>query len=101
MQKMASKNKHITQQPNFTYTLESRYVDNLEGDRLQTNNPLRSPMSHGIFVALGSDRPPIGPMVGLYSAVTRKGMTGEVYGPGEALTMPEAISLGTRDWQPI
>ena len=96
MQKMASHNIHIAQQPNFTYTLEGRYADNLEGERLQTNNPIRSPMSHGVFVALGSDVLPIGPMVGLYAAVTRKGMSGEVYGPSEALTMPEAIVGYTR-----
>ncbi len=96
MQKMAAHNIHIAQQPNFTYTLEGRYADNLVGERLQTNNPLRSPMSHGVFVALSSDILPIGPMVGLYAAVTRRGMTGKVYGPGEALTMPDAIVGYTR-----
>ena len=96
MQKMASHNIHIAQQPNFTYTLEGRYAEHLEGERYATNNPIRSPMSHGVFVALGSDILPIGPMVGLYAAVTRKGMSGAVVGPGEALTMPEAIVAYTR-----
>ncbi len=96
MQKMADHNIHIAQQPNFTYTLEGRYAEHLEGERYQTNNPLRSPMRHGVFVALGSDILPIGPMVGLYAAVTRKGMSGAVVGPGEALTMPEAIVGYTR-----
>ena len=96
MQKMASHNIHIAQQPNFTYTLEGRYSEHLEGERYETNNPIRSPMSHGVFVALGSDILPIGPMVGLYAAVTRKGMSGAVVGPGEALTMPEAIVAYTR-----
>ena len=91
MQKMASHNIHIAQQPNFTYTLEGRYAEHLEGERYETNNPVRSPMRHGVFVAFGSDILPIGPMVGLYAAVTRKGMSGAVVGPGEALTMPEAI----------
>ena len=96
MQKMASHNIYIAQQPNFTYTLEGRYFEHLDGERYQTNNPLRSPMSHGVFVALGSDVLPIGPMVGLYAAVTRKGMSGTVVGSGEALTMPEAIVGYTR-----
>ena len=96
MQKMASHNIHIAQQPNFTYTLEGRYSEHLEGERYETNNPVRSPMSHGVFVALGSDILPIGPMVGLYAAVTRKGMSGAVVGPGEVLTMPEAIVAYTR-----
>ena len=96
MQKMATHNIHVAQQPNFTYTLEGRYLEHLEGERYQTNNPLRSPMRHGVFVALGSDILPIGPMVGLYAAVTRRAMSGDVVGPDEALTMPEAIAGYTR-----
>jgi predicted amidohydrolase YtcJ len=91
MELMAQHGINISQQPNFTYTLEGRYVMNLDGWRLQHNNPLRSPMDHGITVAISSDILPIGPMVGLYAAVTRKGMTGTVYGPDEAITMEEAI----------
>ena len=92
MKKMAAYDILIAQQPNFTYTLEGRYAANLDGDRLKHNNPLRTPMDHGIFVALGSDILPIGPMVGLYASVTRKGMSGEVYGPEEKITMEEAIT---------
>lgn len=91
MDLMAQHGIHISQQPNFTYTLEGRYVENLDGWRLQHNNPLRAPMDAGITVAISSDILPIGPMVGLYAAVTRKGMTGTVYGPDEAITMAEAI----------
>jgi predicted amidohydrolase YtcJ len=52
-------------------------------------------MDHGITVAISSDILPIGPMVGIYAAVTRKGMTGTVYGPDEAITMEEAIRVYT------
>ena len=96
MRKMADWNIHVAQQPNFTYTLDGRYAEHLEGERYQTNNPLRSPMRHGVVVALGSDILPIGPMVGLQAAVTRRGMGGSVVGHGEALTMPEAIVGYTR-----
>ena len=95
MELMVEHQIHITQQPNFTYTLEGRYVDNLDGWRLQHNNPLRSPMDHGIKVAISSDILPIGPMVGIYAAVTRKGMTGTVYGADEAITREEAIRAYT------
>jgi predicted amidohydrolase YtcJ len=87
----------VSQQPNFTYTLEQRYVDNLEGARLQHNNPLATLTRHGIFMAFSSDILPIGPMVGLYAAVTRKGKSGTVYGPEEKIPMPEAIRHYTRD----
>lgn len=88
---MATHGIAITQQPNFTYTLEGRYAANLDGARLSHNNALRTPMSHGVFLAISSDILPIGPTVGLYAAVTRKGMSGTVYGAEEALTMAEAL----------
>lgn len=50
----------------------------------------------GRIAALGSDILPLGPLVGLQAAVTRRGMGGEVVGPGEALSMPEAIVGYTR-----
>ena len=81
----------IVQQPNFTYTLEGRYAANLDGYRLTNNNPVKTPMDHGIFMALSSDILPIDPLVGLYAAVTRKGMSGEIYGLDEAITIEEAI----------
>ena len=81
----------IVQQPNFTYTLEGRYVENLDGYRLEHNNPVKTPMDHGIFMALSSDILPIDPLVGLYAAVTRKGMSGKVFGPEEAITIEEAV----------
>ena len=96
MRRMADWNIHVAQQPNFTYTLDGRYAEHLDDERYATNNPLRSPMRHGVVVALGSDILPIGPMVGLQAAVTRRGMGGAVVGPGEALSMPEAIVGYTR-----
>ncbi|HSG90953.1 MAG TPA: amidohydrolase [Pseudomonadales bacterium] len=95
MDLMAEHGIAITQQPNFTYTLEGRYAANLDGWRLQHNNPVRSPMEHGVFVALSSDILPIGPMVGLYGAVTRRGKSGTVYGADEAITMDEALRAYT------
>lgn len=95
MTDMAAHGIAITQQPNFTYTLEGRYVANLDGARLETNNPLRTPMKHGIHMAISSDILPIGPWVGIYAAVTRKGMSGRVFGPGEAISRTEALKAYT------
>ncbi len=98
MQLMAKHKIHIAQQPNFTYNLEGRYVETLEGNRLATNNAITTPVKkYGLFMAFGSDNLPIGPMVGLYSAVTRKGESGKVYGPGEAVSIKEAITMYTRN----
>jgi len=95
MQKMAEYGIAITQQPNFTYTLEGRYVDYLDGDRVEHNNPLRTPMNHGIHVAISSDILPIGPMVGIYAAVTRKGLSGRVFAAEESLSVMEALQAYT------
>lgn len=98
MELMAKDRILIAQQPNFTYNLEGRYVETLEGSRLQTNNSIATPVKkYGLFMAFGSDNLPIGPMVGLYAAVTRKGESGKVYGPEEAVSMKEAITMYTRN----
>jgi len=60
------------------------------------NNALMTPIKRGIFMAFGSDNLPIGPLVGLYAAVTRKGESGKVYGPEEAVSMKDAITMYTK-----
>lgn len=97
MEMMADHNIHIAQQPNFTWTLEGRYTKHLPDEKLQTNNALRTPIDHGIFVALGADILPTGPLLGIFAAVTRRGMSGAVIGGGERLTVPEAIVGYTRN----
>lgn len=99
MRDMANANILIAQQPNFTWapTLESRYVDNLEGERLEHNNSVRTPMNRGIFMAFGSDNHPIGPMPGLYGATTRLGHSGRVYSQAERISMTEALIAYTRN----
>lgn len=96
MQIMAKEKILIAQQPNFTYNLEGRYSDALEGTRLTKNNALQTPIKRGIFMAFGSDNLPIGPLVGLYAAVTRKGESGKVFGPEEAVSMKDALTMYTR-----
>ncbi|HEX5226725.1 MAG TPA: amidohydrolase [Bryobacteraceae bacterium] len=98
MELMAKDKIHIAQQPNFTYNLEGRYSETLEGNRLATNNSISTPVKkYGLFMAFGSDNLPIGPMVGLYAAITRKGESGKVYGPGEAVSIKEAVTMYTRN----
>jgi predicted amidohydrolase YtcJ len=96
MNTMAHDHIYIAQQPNFTYTLEARYVATLDDWRVQHTNSVTTPWKkHGLFVAFGSDDLPIGPMVGLYTAVTRKGQSGKVYGAEEAVTIQDALRMYT------
>ena len=93
---MARDSIFVAQQPNFTYTLEQRYGQTLGGARLAHNNPVATPMNRGIRMAFSSDVLPIGPMVGLYAAVTRKGKSGAVYAGDERITMTRALRAYTR-----
>ena len=97
MQIMVKDKILIAQQPNFTYNLEGRYIEALEGRRLATNNAIATPIKYGIYMAFGSDNLPIGPMVGLYAAVTRRGESGKVYGPEEAVSMKDSLTMYTRN----
>jgi predicted amidohydrolase YtcJ len=96
MKTMAADGIRIAQQPNFTYTLEARYEQTLDDERVRHINSVATPAKkHGLFVAFGSDNLPIGPMVGLYAAVTRKGQSGATLGPEESVPMQEAIRMYT------
>jgi predicted amidohydrolase YtcJ len=96
MQVMAADKIMIAQQPNFSYTLEGRYVQTLDEERIAHLNSVATPANkYRLFVALGSDNLPIGPMVGLYAATTRRGMSGTVHGAEEAVSIQEAIRMYT------
>lgn len=95
MDLMAQHGIAITQQPNFLYSLEGRYVEYLGGERLQHNNPMATPMNRGIHVAMSSDILPLGPWVGIYAATTRKGQSGTVYGASEKISRLAALQAYT------
>jgi len=95
MKSMAAHDIWAAAQPNFLYNLEGRYEATLDGYRLQHNNPVNVPMGYGVKIAFGSDNLPIGPLYGLYVAVTRQGSSGKKFAAEEAVTMQEAIRLYT------
>ncbi len=95
MELMAKDGIAIAQQPNFTYSLEGRYRKFLPDEALPLNNPIATPLKLGIHMGFSSDIIPIGPLVGIYGAVTRKGASGEVYGPEERIDIKQALRLYT------
>lgn len=82
-------------QPNFTYTVAPFYKLALSQQKLPTTNAEKSFKKRGIRMSLGSDSLPDGPLVGIYGAVTRKGIDGKVYGSEERLTLEEALYNAT------
>lgn len=98
MKTMADNGIAISQQPNFAYNLEGRYRATLDDWRLAHNNSVGTPWRRfGVRTAFSSDNLPIDPRVGLYVAVTRKGESGQVYGPEERVSRAEALRMYTAD----
>ncbi len=96
MRTMARQGIGIVQQPNFTYSLEGRYRTYLADDKLAHNNAVATPLGFGIRMAFSSDVIPIGPLVGIYAAVTRRGESGALYGPEEKIDIRDALNMYTQ-----
>jgi len=97
MTTMKKDNIMVAAQPNFLFNLEDRYMKVLDDWRLTHNNPVATPAhAFGLFVAFGSDNLPIGPLVGLYAAITRQGPSGQAHGlKEEGVSREEAIRMYT------
>jgi predicted amidohydrolase YtcJ len=91
----ARRNIIVATQPNFTHALAPYYSNALEGDRLASNNPSASLIRAGVRLSYGSDGLPHGPFIGIYAAVTRRGIDGVQYGAEEAVDLDTAIRLYT------
>ncbi len=94
---MQKYNIGVASQPNFTYSLGPYNASPaLSPARLATNNPQATFIKRGIPISSGSDGMPYGPLVGIYAAVTRKGVDGKVYGPEEKVSVREAVRMYTQ-----
>lgn len=85
----------VASQPGFLLSLGSYADEALAGEREETQNPSRSLLDHGIRVSYGSDAGPYGPLAVIFAAVTRTGWNSVVHGPGEAVSIREAIAMHT------
>lgn len=95
LEKMARLGIMVASQPNFTVGLGAYAAEALEGEREAAQNPVKTLLDRGIRVSFGSDGAPYGPLVGIYTAVTRRGWDDEVHGAGEAVSVRDAIRLHT------
>jgi predicted amidohydrolase YtcJ len=93
--KMDRNDIHVASQPGFLLALGSYADEALEPEREATQQPSGSLLRKGIRVSYGSDAGPYGPISGIYAAVTRRGWNGVVHGPGEAVTVQQAIQMHT------
>ncbi len=81
----------------FVTNLGESYVASVGEERAARTMPLRTYLDAGVPLALGSDSPvtTYNPFVGIYSATTRKTVTGRELGPEECLSREEALRLYT------
>ena len=91
LQKTAELGIMVATQPNWVYSKMQFAPDIVSGERLETSQPQKSLLDQGIRLSYGSDGMPHGPMYGIYGAVTRKNSDGNVYGPGERVSLEQAI----------
>jgi len=88
----------VSSQPNFIHSLGAFAANSLRDDQLARNNPQRSLTRHGIRLGYGSDGMPYDPLFGIWTAVTRTGHDGKIYGADERVPLKDAIryyTLGT------
>ena len=85
-------------QPSFIYELGDSYIRNFTPEQLACSYPGRTWFDRGI-VAVGSSDVPVvdcDVLVNLRSAVTRLTQTGQRMGPGQGVTIDEALRMFTR-----
>ncbi len=92
---MAENGIGVASQPAFTVGLGAYAVEALSGRREQTMNPTKSLLDEGVWVSWGSDSAPYGPLISIWTGVTRTGWDGDVYGPDEAVDVETAVRLHT------
>ena len=85
-------------QPNFIYELGDSYIRNFTEEQLACSYPGRTWFDRGIVAVGSSDVPVVDCNVlrNLCSAVTRLTATGQRMGPGQGVTIEEALAMFTR-----
>ena len=87
----------ITTQPPFFYYSGERYLATVNKEMLPNLYRVRSFFDAGVVVAGSSDSPIVSnnPLVGIYSAITRKTASGEQLQPEETIRPEQALAMYT------
>jgi hypothetical protein len=90
-------NLTVVTQPGFLYESGARYLATVPTAQQAGLHPIGSLLTHGVEVAFSSDFPvgPINPLLGVYSAVTRRDQEDVVIAPREAIDLGTALRLYT------
>jgi predicted amidohydrolase YtcJ len=82
---------------NFVYDIGEGYEESLGEDRCNYVYPMKSLLDRGIIACCNSDWPVSegNPLIGIYSAVTRKKWTGNTLGYNQKISLLEAVKAYT------
>jgi predicted amidohydrolase YtcJ len=89
----------VVTQPSFIYYNGERYLRTVPESERHHLYPIATLMKSDVRVAGSSDCPvvPANPLMGIYSAVSRKAENGEFVSPGETISPSDAIRMFTID----
>lgn len=84
-------------QPALIHTAGDAYVENLEEEFIDNIFSIRQFISNGLMPAGSSDSPVIdcSPFLGIYAAMTRETVNGQVVGEKEKITLKSALKMYT------
>ncbi len=97
--RLASLGIMVVTQPSFIYYNGDRYLKTVPKPNLEHLYPLSTLIKNGVGVAGSSDCPvvPANPILGVYSAISRKTEAGDFVLPDEQITPLEALKMYTQD----
>jgi len=95
--RIASLGIMVVTQPSFIYYSGDRYLKTVSNKQLHYLYPLTTLIKNGVKVAGSSDCPvvPVNPLIGIYSAISRRTEAGEIVLPEERITPLEALKMYT------
>jgi predicted amidohydrolase YtcJ len=97
--RIASLSIFVVTQPSFIYYNGERYLRTVPESEQDHLYPIATLMKSDVRVAGSSDCPvvPANPLMGIYSAASRKAENGEFVSPGETISPSEGIRMFTID----
>ncbi len=95
--RIASAGIIVVTQPSFLYYNGDRYIETVPREKFFNLYPLATLKMSGVRVAGSSDSPisPLNPIIGIYSAISRRSETGARILPEEGISPREAIKMYT------
>ncbi|MFC2017227.1 amidohydrolase [Chloroflexota bacterium] len=97
LERLAKLQAVVVTQPPFLYYSGERYLAEIPASRLRWLYRIKSLIDRGLIVAGSSDFPvvPDNPLVGIYTAVTRRAESGQQLLPQECVSVSQALAMYT------